>query len=103
MDLPFAPSVAVDAIIALTLLEAAALLALRPRWALRALLPTLVAGLCLMLALRAALAGAAWPWLALPLLVAGTAHGVDLALRWRQPVEVERPAAAVAQHGTRGG
>ena len=44
----------------------------------------LVSGLCLMLALRGALVGAAWPWLALCLLAAGLAHAADLWRRWRR-------------------
>ena len=45
-------------------------------------LVNLVSGLCLMLALRNALAGAAWPWLLLCVLGAGLAHAVDLWRRW---------------------
>jgi hypothetical protein len=51
----------------------------------RSLLPTLLAGAALALALRAALTGAAWPWIAVCLSVAGVAHGIDLLARWRQP------------------
>lgn len=50
-------------------------------------LPTLLAGLCLLLAWRFAQAGAGWIWVALPLAAAGLAHGWDLWQRWaRQPV-----------------
>ena len=48
----------------------------------RTLLPTLAAGLCLMLALHAALIGAPTGWLLLLLLAAGAAHGLDLWRRW---------------------
>jgi hypothetical protein len=51
---------------------------------LRALLPTLLAGAALALALRAALSGAAWPWMAAWLSAAGVAHAVDLRARWRR-------------------
>jgi len=43
----------------------------------------LVSGLCLMLALRAAVADAAWPWIGLWLGGAGLAHAADLARRWQ--------------------
>lgn len=43
----------------------------------------LVSGLCLMLALRAAVADAAWPWIGLWLGCAGLAHAADLARLWR--------------------
>ena len=45
-------------------------------------LANLLSGLCLMLALRNALAGAAWPWLLLCVLAAGLAHAADLWRRW---------------------
>jgi hypothetical protein len=76
----------VDAVIAFTLLEGLALLA----WhrssgrgpAPAAWLPNLAAGLCLMLALRAAIAGAAWPWIVAAVAGAGVAHALDLRRRW---------------------
>ncbi len=43
----------------------------------------LLPGLCLMLAVRSAMVGAPWYWLALLLLGAGVAHLVDLRGRWR--------------------
>jgi hypothetical protein len=45
------------------------------------LLPNIAAGLCLMLALRAALAQAAWGWIVLPLAASGVAHALDLRRR----------------------
>ncbi len=45
-------------------------------------LPTLLAGLGLLLAWRAAHSGAGWVWIALPLTIAGLAHGWDLWHRW---------------------
>jgi hypothetical protein len=45
-------------------------------------LPTLLAGLFLLLAWRAAQAGQSWVWVALPLTAAGLAHGWDLWRRW---------------------
>ena len=48
-----------------------------------ALLPNLLSGMCLLLAMRTALAGAWWGWISLPLLAAGVLHGVDLRRQWR--------------------
>jgi uncharacterized membrane protein (UPF0136 family) len=47
-------------------------------------LPTLLAGLGLLLAWRFAQGGASWFWIALPLMAAGLAHGWDLWQRWPQ-------------------
>lgn len=47
------------------------------------LLPNLAAGFCLLAALRVALGGAAWPWIALALLGSLIAHLLDLRRRWR--------------------
>jgi hypothetical protein len=79
---------AVDAILLLVLLEAGALAVyhrLTGRGPAAALvLPALLAGAALLLALRLALADAAPLWLALSLLAALFAHLFDLASRWRQ-------------------
>lgn len=77
----------VDAVIALTLIEAVALLLYRritgKGVAAREFAVNLLSGLCLMLALRAALGGASplgvLPWLA----AAGLAHAADLWQRWQ--------------------
>jgi hypothetical protein len=45
--------------------------------------PNLLSGLALMAALRAALTGAGWHWVALGLALSGLAHAVDLRRRWR--------------------
>jgi hypothetical protein len=45
-------------------------------------LPTLLAGLGLLLAWRFAQGGAGWVWVAVPLSAAGMAHGWDLWRRW---------------------
>lgn len=50
------------------------------------LLPNLASGLCLLLALRAALSGLHWVWVAAPLTLSLLAHGLDLAQRWRENV-----------------
>lgn len=44
----------------------------------------MLSGLCLMLAVRAAVSGAAWPWVAVCLSASGLAHGCDITRRWRQ-------------------
>lgn len=76
----------VDAAIVFTVLEATGLWAYgavkhRPRW--RAQMLNILAGLFLMLALRARLAGADWPCIAACLACAGAAHGIDLRTRLR--------------------
>ena len=47
------------------------------------LLPNLLSGMCLLLAMRAGLTGAWWGWVSLPLLGALAFHVTDLANRWR--------------------
>ena len=85
MDEFFAGTRLIDWVIAFTALEGLALAAYHRRtgrgMAFGDYAANLAAGLCLMLALRAALAGASWPWIALCLLAAGIAHGADL---WRR-------------------
>jgi hypothetical protein len=78
----------IDLILACTVLEAAALV-LWHRQTGRGLSPTAIAvmllpGVCLMLALRAALAGSAWPWVPAALAAALVAHLTDLRNRWRR-------------------
>jgi len=69
----------VDAVLVLTVLEAALLL-----WRRRLdLVVTLLAGFFLVVALRMAMGGADWQLLALALLAAGVAHGADVVRRWR--------------------
>ncbi len=76
----------IDLVIALTLAEAAALLAWHRATgrgvAAREFFVNLLSGLCLMLALRAALAGAAPAWIAAWVALAGLLHGLDLWRRW---------------------
>ena len=77
----------VDLAIAITVVESVALLAWgrfgRAALPARSYLLNLVSGLCLMLALRLALAGAAWPWVPACLMAAGLAHGTDLWRKWQ--------------------
>lgn len=76
----------VDGIIALTLLEGLALAWLHRRRgrgvAPREVAANLVSGLCLMLALRAALAGAGPAWVLAALSASGAVHAADLWRRW---------------------
>jgi len=80
----------VDLILVLVAVEVVVLGYIRARrgsgieW--RALLPNLLAGAALLLALRAAITGAAWPWIAVWLAVAGLAHVADLRTRWKGKV-----------------
>jgi hypothetical protein len=78
----------IDIVIAVTLLECAALIFYH-RLTRRGLAPkdyllNLAAGFCLMLALRSALTDAGWVWMALCLMAAGLAHGTDLWTRWKR-------------------
>ncbi len=47
------------------------------------LLPTLLSGMCLLLAMRAGVGGAWWGWVSLALLGALAFHVVDLGRAWR--------------------
>jgi hypothetical protein len=80
----FAGGRVVDLALGLIAVEALWLAARRTA-GLRALLATLLAGALLLLALRAALTGARWEWIALYLGAALGAHAVDLYLRLRPP------------------
>jgi hypothetical protein len=77
----------IDLILVFTLLEGGALALWRRRSGRglsdAAVVRTLVPGICLLLALRAALAGAAWPFVPMALALALIAHLVDVAGRWR--------------------
>ena len=83
----FASGRIVDLILAAVAVEAVLLAGLRYRFgagpALPGLLANLAAGSALMLALRAALTGSAWPVVAAFMLAGLLAHGIDLALRFR--------------------
>ena len=82
----------VDAIIGITLMEAAGLLiyhhqtkrGLKPR----DYLLNMISGLCLMLALRCVLLGSAWHFVAACLAGAGLAHVADICLRLRQSAQI---------------
>lgn len=69
----------VDGVMIVVVLEAI-LLAVLGR---AAILPNLLAGFLLLVAMRLAVADAALPWVGLSLLAAGLAHLVDLRRRWR--------------------
>ncbi len=99
MSALFASGRVVDAILLVVLAEAVAL-ALLHRATGRgpppaALLPNLAAGACLLLALRGALRGAAWPFLALCLLGSLVAHLADLRVRWGVVADAGRARSSV--------
>jgi hypothetical protein len=82
----------VDGVIVFMLIEVAVLLAYRRRTGrgvdAAVLLPNVAAGLCLLLALSAALHAAGGGWIALALTGAGVAHVLDLRTRWRHRAPV---------------
>jgi hypothetical protein len=82
----FASARIVDLILALVAAEALALALLRRAHGipLPGLFANLLAGAFLLAALRCAIVGAAWPWIAASLLAALVAHLADLAARWRR-------------------
>lgn len=77
----------VDAVIALTVLEALVLGWMHRRHGrgpvLDHWLPHLASGFCLMVALRGALAGWNGAWIGACLTVSGLIHGIELWRRWR--------------------
>jgi len=83
----FASGRIVDAILVLVVLEALVLLGMRARWgrgpAPGALLSNLASGAALMLALRAALTGTAWPGIAVWLAAALAAHLAEMVIRFQ--------------------
>ncbi|WP_203071665.1 hypothetical protein [Falsiroseomonas ponticola] len=88
MDDFFASGRVADLVLLVLLLEAALLLAWHRRTG-RGLAPAAILGLALpgvalVLALRAALVGAGWPWVAAALSAAFAAHLFDLRLRLRR-------------------
>jgi hypothetical protein len=87
MSALFASGRIIDLILVMVVLEAAALAVWHRRTgrgvAPGAMAATIGSGAALMLAVRAALVGAWWGWVAMPLLAALLAHLVDLRGRWR--------------------
>ena len=78
----------IEGVIAFTVLEGVALIVYHRTTgkgvAPRDFAANLLSGLCLMLALRAVLAGSGWAWTAGLLMGAGAAHAGDLWRRWRR-------------------
>ena len=70
----------IDLVLVFTLLEAGVLITWRKD--IVATLTTIAPGLCLMLALRAAMADAAWPFVPMALTAALVTHLLDLRHRW---------------------
>ncbi len=73
----------IDVILVLTLLEAIAVVACGGVTAI-AMARMLLPGVFLLLALRAALAGAAWPWIPASLAASLLTHIVELRSRWKR-------------------
>lgn len=69
----------VDGILVLVILEAIVIASLGRA----SILPNLLAGFMLLIAMRLAIGGAALPWVGLSLGLAGVAHLADLRRRWR--------------------
>lgn len=84
----FADGHAVDAVLVFVGIEAIALTLVHRRTgrgiAPADLMPNLVSGTGLLLALRGALVGASWPWIAASLLLGLVGHVADLARRRRR-------------------
>ena len=83
----FASGRLIDLALAITALEAVLVVAYFRRTG-RGVAPgdflgNLASGVCLMLALRCGITGAAWPWIAAFLLAALVAHLRDLRRRWQ--------------------
>lgn len=87
MSEAFAQGRIVDLILLLVAVELVVLTAVAMRSGrtalLRGLVANVLAGAFLLAALRGALSGAAWPWIAMFLLAALVAHAADLLARWR--------------------
>ena len=84
----FSSGRAVDAVIAITIVEGFALAAYHRMTgngvAPQEYLLNMIAGLCLMLALRFALVGSTWIAVAVCLTASGVLHMLDLTRRWRR-------------------
>jgi hypothetical protein len=72
---------AVDVVLAVLAVEA--ILLRRQRWPWTAIFGALMPAVLMMLALRAALIGMAWPWVAVPLTLAFPVHLYDVRMRGR--------------------
>ena len=79
MEQFFASGRAVDVVLLVLLVEAVWLKARGQRWA--DILPALLPAVLMMMALRAALTGLAWPFVSLPLALAFPVHLYDLRRR----------------------
>jgi hypothetical protein len=79
MDQFFASGHAVDVVLAVLFVEALWLKARRNRWA--DIVPALLPAVLMMIGLRAALTGMAWPFVSVPLALAFPVHLYDLRRR----------------------
>ena len=84
----FSSGRAVDLAIAITVMEGILLAAYHRATgrgvATKQVVLNVLSGLCLMLALRFALTGSAWLWVALSLSASGVIHALDMASRWQR-------------------
>lgn len=102
----FAGSSVVDVVLAIVVLEAIALFAWHrltgkgPRPL--ALVPNLLAGFCLLLALRAALAGVSASWIGLALAGSLVAHLADLRQRWSERSDGGAPSGLASSVSRKG-
>ncbi|AHE55328.1 hypothetical protein [Sphingomonas sanxanigenens] len=78
----FASGHAVDIVLAVILVELGWLVG-RAKWTLADAVMRLAPGVLMLIALRAALTGLDWRWIALPLIVSFPVHLADLARRTR--------------------
>jgi hypothetical protein len=89
MEALFSSGRVADIALGVMILEAVVLYALTARRGegarYRALLANLAAGACLVIAVRLALVGADWPWIAAALAASLLTHSLDLAMRLRTP------------------
>ena len=88
MDALFASGRAADLVLAVLVIEAIVLTVRHARSGAgpppRVFAPLIGAGILLVLALRCALTGAPWPWIALLLSAGGLVHLLDLRQRWKR-------------------
>jgi len=79
MESFFSSGLAVDVVLAVIALETVWLL--RRGWRISDIALLLLPAVLMLIALRAALVGAAWPWIAVPLALSFPVHLIDLSRR----------------------
>lgn len=89
MERFFASGHAVDVVLVVLAVEAIWLVARGHRW--RIVLLMLLPAALILLGLRAAITGMAWPWVAIPLALSFPVHLFDLAARFGPRRHIEEP------------